>query len=106
MNTTTKGTRWRRQVQDWLESLGYECQAKPWMAPGDDMTATRGMLTLSVETKDHRALSLASWVDQAERQCPDGQIPVVVAHRLGKAKPESSYVILSGAAFAELLESL
>jgi hypothetical protein len=106
MNTTTKGTRWRRQVQDWLEALGYDCVARPWMQPGDDMTVRRGMLALSVETKDHRALALSTWVDQANRQAPDGQIPVVIAHRLGKAKPQDCYVIMSGAAFADLLESL
>jgi hypothetical protein len=106
MNTTTKGTRWRRQVQDWLEALGYHCVAKPWMAPGDDMTVTRGMLALSVETKDHRTLNLSGWVDQAVRQCPDGQIPVVIAHRLGRGQPRDSYVIMSGAAFADLLETL
>lgn len=106
MSTITKGTRWRKNVQDWLTGLGYECTAKAWMQPGDDITAIRGMLALSIEAKDHRALSLATWVDQAERQCPDQQVPVVIAHRLGKAKPEDAYVIMSGRAFADLLESL
>lgn len=106
MSTITKGTHWRKRVQDWLSGLGYECTAKAWMQPGDDITASRGMLTLSIEAKDHRSLSLASWVDQAAKQCPEGQIPVVVAHRLGKSRAEDAYVIMSGTAFADLLESL
>lgn len=106
MSTITKGTHWRRKVQDWLSGLGYECTGKGWMQPGDDITAIRGMLALSIEAKDHRVLSLATWVDQAERQCPDDQIPVVIAHRLGKSKAEDAYVIMSGRAFGELLESL
>ena len=106
MNTTTIGTRWRKVVQDWFTRLGYDTEAKAWMQPGDDITVTRGMLTLSVECKDHRTLSLAQWVNQAEEQCPAGHIPVVIAHRLGHASADGAYVIMSGAAFSELLESL
>jgi len=106
MSTITIGTRWRKTVQDWFTRLGYDTEAKAWMQPGDDLTVTRGMLTLSVECKYQRALSLAQWVNQAEEQCPPGQIPVVIAHRLGRANAEGAYVIMSGASFAELLESL
>ena len=105
-NAVAKGTRWRKLVQDWLSGLGYECTAKAWMAPGDDIEATRGMLTLSVECKDHRTLSLGTWVDQADRQCPEGHIAVVVAHRLGHSRAEDAFVILSARSFGELLESL
>lgn len=106
MSTITKGTRWRRQVELYLQAAGYETSSKAWMEPGDDITARRGMLELSVECKDHRALALASWVDQAERQAPEGAIPIVVSHRLGKAGVAEAYVILSGRSFADLLESL
>lgn len=106
MSTITKGTRWRKSVQDWFTALGYHCQAKAWMAAGDDLTVSRGMLALSVECKDHRALAIGTWVDQAERQCPEGQIPVVVAHRLGHARAEDAFVIMSAHTFGELLESL
>lgn len=106
MSTIDKGSRWRLKVQTFLNELGYSTSARAWMKPGDDITASRGMLELSIEVKDHRALNLASWVDQAERQAPAGAIPVVVAHRLGKASVAEAYVILSGRAFAELLESL
>jgi hypothetical protein len=106
MSTITKGTRWAHKVRTFLDELGYETTARAWMAQGDDITAIRGMLELSVECKDHRTLNLAGWVDQAHRQAPEGAIPVVVAHRLGKAAAEDAYVIMSGRAFAELLESL
>jgi hypothetical protein len=106
VSTITKGTRWRRKVQDWLEARGYQCLVTPWMEPGDDMQVSRGMLSLSVECKDHRTLALASWVDQATRNAAPGAIPVVIAHRLGKARAEDCYVIMSGAAFADLLETL
>ena len=106
MNTTTIGTRWRKVVQDWFTRLGYDTVARPWMQPGDDITVTRGMLTLSIECKHQRTLSLAQWVNQAEENAPPGQIPVVIAHRLGRANADGAYVIMSGAAFSELLESL
>lgn len=105
-STIAKGTRWRKLVQDWLSGLGYECTAKAWMQPGDDIEAVRGMLTLSVECKDHRALAIGTWVDQADRQAPDGQIPIVVAHRLGHSRAEDAFVIMSAHSFADLLESL
>jgi hypothetical protein len=106
MSTITKGTRWAHRVREFLEAAGYETTSRAWMERGDDITARRGMLELSVECKDHRALNLAGWIDQAARQAPEGAIPVVVAHRLGKAGVAEAYVVLSGAAFAELLESL
>ena len=106
MNTTTIGTRWRKVVQDWFTRLGYDTEAKAWMQPGDDITVTRGMLTLSIECKDHRALSIGTWVDQAEKQCPPGQIPVVVAHRLGHSRAEDAFVIMSARSFGDLLENL
>jgi predicted alpha/beta hydrolase family esterase len=93
-------------VELFLNAAGYETSARHWMEPGDDITARRGMLELSIEAKDHRALALASWVDQAERNAPEGAIAVVVAHRLGKAGVAEAYVILSGRSFADLLESL
>jgi hypothetical protein len=105
-NALAKGTRWRKAVQDWFTLLGYECVAKAWMQPGDDITVSRGMLMLSVECKDHRALAIGTWVDQAERQCPEGQIPIVVAHRLGHSRAEDAFVILSAKSFGDLLESL
>ena len=106
MSTITKGTRWRHLVQSMLTGLGWETTARAWMVPGDDITARRGMVELSIECKDHRSLSLSAWVDQAARNAPEGAIPVVIAHRLGKASAEDAYVIMSGRAFADLLESL
>lgn len=106
MSTITKGSTWRRKVQVFLEAAGYETTARAWMERGDDITAIRGMLELSIECKDHRKLDLAGWVDQAERQAPAEAIPVVFAHRLGKAGAAEAYVIMSGRAFADLLESL
>src|SRR4029077_17786497 len=106
VSTITKGTRWRKVVQDWFTRLGYDTEAKAWMKPGDDITVTRGMLTLSVECKDNRTLSLPQWVTHAEEHCPAGHIPVVIDPRLGHASADGAYVIMSGAAFSELLESL
>lgn len=106
MSTITKGTRWVHKVRTLLELAGYDTKSRAWMDRGDDITAVRGMLALSIECKDHRALNLAGWVDQAERNAPAGAIPLVFAHRLGKAGAEGGYVIMSGATFLDLLESL
>jgi hypothetical protein len=105
MSTVAKGTRWSTKVDAMLRQVGL-VKRKAWLAAGDDMTVVVShTLTLSVENKDHRAYDLAGWVDQAVRQCPEGQIPVVVAHRNGKAEAEDGYVVMRGQDFVELLRA-
>jgi hypothetical protein len=103
MSTIDKGTRWRRKVQDYLEAAGMPTSARAWMEPGDDITAAAGGIALSVEAKDHRALSLSTWVDQAVRNAPDGAVPLVVAHRQGHAGVDQAYVIMRGQDLLALL---
>ena len=90
-------------VRRWLDGEGFHTERRPWMEPGDDLTARRGPLVLSVEAKDQRRFDLAAWIAQAERNCPPGSVPIVVAHRPGRADPEDGYVVMSGSAFADLI---
>lgn len=39
---------------------------------------------LHIECKNHSSWSLPSWLKQAEEDCPDGKVPVVVYHRRQK----------------------
>ncbi len=104
MSSVGKGTRWVARVGEWLGAQGFAVSRTRWMEPGDDLQAARGELNLSVEAKNQRALQLAGWVDQAERNAADGAIPVVIAHRLGHTQPGRAYVVMSGDAFARLVK--
>lgn len=104
MNTWRKGSRWRKQVQDYLTGLGFDCRATEWREPGDDITAQRGdRLRLSVEAKNERAITLAEYVKQAENNAARWQVPIVFIHRRGRSSVDDGYVVMTGAAFAQLL---
>lgn len=106
MSTITKGTNWARKVATLLRPLGF-VQRRAWRDAGDDMTLTlpRG-LVLSIECKDHRVYAFSEWVNQAVRQAKAGEIPVVVAHRFGKANAADGYVVLRGEDFVRLIKEL
>ena len=84
-------------------SAGATTTATRWMEPGDDIKATLGRLRLSIECKDHASYNFGGWLDQAQSNAEGCAIPVVVAHRKGKAKVEEAYVVLAGGDFVRLL---
>ena len=108
MNTTRKGTRWVKKVDDWLVRHGFQTRRTQWMEPGDDITARlySSQLELSVEGKDHAKITLAAFVDQAERNAGDHQVPLCVVKRRGKTEVDDAYIVMSGRAFADLLRRL
>lgn len=106
MNTHRKGSAWRREVELLLVRAGFTTVVRGLGFAGDDILASRPGLTLSVEAKNHRALDLAEWIDQAEGNAPDHAVAVVVAHRRGRAEPEDGYVVMSGRAFTRLVRGL
>src|SRR5690349_20816712 len=98
-----KGSAWRRQVQLWLMSAGFDVTRRDHYLPGDDPQATMPGMSLSIEAKNHKSITLAAFVDQANRQAHHDQIPIVFAHRRGKSSVDDGYVIMSGRAFRELI---
>ena len=117
MNTHRKGWAWRRKVEMWFEEAGFRTTTRGIGYSGDDIFATQpenctGIgapgLNLSVECKNAREITLAAFVDQAERQArtypaEDGVLPVAIIHRKGKAAVDDGYVVLPGWAFIELV---
>jgi hypothetical protein len=99
--TVRKGTAWATRVQRLLESHGLRVERRPWMSAGDDLRVPS--LRLSVEAKNHAAYSFGTWIDQAVRQCPDHLVPVVWAHRKGRAEAEDGFVVLTGRDFLRLI---
>lgn len=102
VNTQRKGSGWRRAVVLWFESHGWSAEPRGIGFAGDDIDARRGAITLSVECKNVKRMDLAGWVDQAVANAGPA-IPVVVAHRHGRASVEDSYVVMRGSDFIELV---
>jgi hypothetical protein len=104
VNSHNKGRSWSRKVVVYLEDeIGLALRVRPLGMPGDDIAVPTDP-PLSIEAKNHKAWSPGSWVDQAERQAPPGSIPIVWAHRRGKAEADGGFVLMSGAAFVQLLK--
>jgi hypothetical protein len=115
--THRKGSAWRHAVEQWFADAGFHTTVRGIGYSGDDVLARRyrprtradawPSLVLSVEAKNHRAIELASFVDQAIDQARDYEdevvLPVVVIHRKGKASVDDAYVVMPGAAFIELV---
>lgn len=93
--THRKGSAFRRLIQSYLEAHGFACEFRGIGDTGDDITARRYDVVLSVECKNRARMELAAWVDQAVEQAPLGQVPVVIHKRRGKAHPGDQYVTLT-----------
>jgi hypothetical protein len=105
VNTTRKGSRYRKATQDFLTAIGYVTRFRPWMEKGDDITAEGDWHTLSVEAKDHKSITLSAFIDQAEANAGPHEIPLVVVKRRGKSDVEDHYFVMTGRAFKRLVQS-
>jgi hypothetical protein len=111
MSTHDKGSRWRHKVEEWFESAGFATTVRGIGYSGDDVYAARAdragfLLRLSVECKNHKAITLSKFVDQAVEQAHDYEeltLPVCVVHRPGRANVDDGYVVMPGWAFIELV---
>lgn len=106
MSTVSRGSAWRLKVQRMFESAGFLTVVRGIGFAGDDITASRGSVRLSVEAKNQKRLSPSEWLEQAESNAPAGSVPIVVAHRRGRATPEDGYVIMTGSGLLSLISAL
>ena len=71
---------------------------------GDIVPADKNVsLKIHVECKDCKTWSVHKWLEQAEGDCPEGKVPMVVAHKFGTSK---SYVILPVEGFFDLVSEI
>lgn len=104
-NNHAKGSAWRRRIEVLLQEHGFTTSFRPIGVAGDDIRVDTEPV-LSVEAKNHANYEFGKWVDQSLRQCPAHAVPVVWAHRRGRSRAEDGYVVLTGANFVRLLESM
>lgn len=62
---------------------------------------TKQMLLIHIECKNQKTWQLKQWIEQAESDCPEGRIPVVIFHQHNSSK---DYVCLSLEDFFSLVE--
>jgi hypothetical protein len=100
-----KGTRAEAAVVDYLRSLDWPYAERRALNGAKDRGDIAGVLDVVIEVKDHAAMSLAAWVDEAVTEGDnDGASIAVVWHkRRGKGSPADWYVTMTGATFTELL---
>ena len=113
VNRLVKGNRWRHKVEEWFIEAGFRVITRGIGFSGDDVFARRFTsggweINLSVEAKNHQAITLAAFIDQAEEQArsypvEDGVLPVCIVHRKGRSSVDDGYVVMPGWAFIELV---
>jgi hypothetical protein len=100
-----KGSTFERDVVEYLRANGFPyCERHYGAGRPDDVGDIDGVVGWTLELKNHRALDLAGWSDEAERERHNGRqrFAAVIAKRRGRPT-EDSYVVMSLATFAELL---
>jgi hypothetical protein len=100
-----KGTRAESAVVDYLRRLHWPHAERRALQGAKDRGDIAGVYDVVIEVKDHAALALAEWVDEAtvEGVNADCTVAVVWHKRRGKGSPGDWYVTMTGATFAELL---
>jgi hypothetical protein len=102
-----KGTRWETAIVEYLRANGVPHAERRALNGSQDRGDVAGIPRVVVEAKNRRSMTLAAWVDEAEKErATDGaDIGVVWHHRVGKGSPADGYVTMSGATFMRLLVS-
>lgn len=100
-----KGTRAETAVVDYLRRSWWRHAERRSLNGNKDRGDIAGIPNVVIEVKDHAAMSLAAWVDEAETERANdyAAIAVVWHKRRGKGSPGDWYVTMTGATFAELL---
>ena len=99
-----KGTHWETQIINYLNNAGFDAERRALSGALDrgDISGVRGVV---IEAKNCKGMTLAAWVDEAEVERINDDVPygVVWHHRKGKASPGDGYVTMSGRMFLEFL---
>lgn len=100
-----KGTAFEREIVDYLRTWFPYAERAPLTGNKDrgDISGTPGIVW---ECKNHRAMNLAEWVDQAQTEMAnaDAEIGIVVHKRRGRGNPGSQYATIPLYQLVDLLK--
>ena len=104
---TAKGSRWRKNVEDFLDREGIPPRRQPLYGTNDKGDIHVGPLDspVVIECKDRNRHDLAGWLDEANDETVNagGQLGVAWFHRRGKGDASEGYVLMDGRSFAYLI---
>jgi len=106
-----KGPLAEAQIVAYLRGNGFPDAERRVMGGSNDRGDVAGVPGIVIEVKNHAAMALAEWVDEATREANvDGtkpgrlELPVVWHKRRGRGSPADWYVTMTGADFMILLQ--
>lgn len=100
------GTTWETAVVDYLREHGFPWAERRALAGAKDKGDIGGLVGGPViECKNHRAIDLASFVDEANEEARNADAPfgVAVVKRRGRASAGEGYAVMDFATFVDLL---
>lgn len=96
-----KGATAERELAKLYRAAGFPVERVPANGgPGD----LRGLGGFHIEAKRQETLSLPQWIAQAERDCPDGDVPTVHFRRSKGKTPDRWWVCLKLEDFLPLIK--
>lgn len=101
-----KGTAAESAVVRYLREQGWDAVERRTLCGVKDRGDVAGLPGIVLEIKDHAAMSLAGWVDEAqvEKINDDARIGIVWHKRRGRGSPADWYVTMTGAGLVLLLQ--
>ena len=99
-----KGTRAESAVVAYLQQWNPNVERRA-LTGSNDKGDIAGLVGVVIEVKDHKAISLAQFVDEAEAEGYNANARVTAAwiKRRGKGSPGDWYVAMTGLQFVTLL---
>lgn len=109
----SKGTAWETKIVDFLKACGFTTARRVTLAgandQGDIHLGTVGDPLAAIEAKNEQRMTLAGYVDEANRQAAragSGTLGIAWVHRRGKSSPADGYVVMDGRTFARIVAAL
>jgi len=100
-----KGTAWESAVAQYLIERGAPNAERRSLNGAKDRGDIAGVLSVMIECKNEKTITLASYIDEVEVQRRNDHAAVAVAwiKRRGKGSPADGYVVMTGQQFIDLL---
>lgn len=103
-----RGSRWELDVVKYLREAGHKYAERAYGAGRrDDKGDVAGFPGWVFECKNHRAIDLAGWMDETDREKKNARADYGVAIIKRRNKPtKEGYVVMTLEQFAEILKDL
>lgn len=101
-----KGTSWESAIVDYLRAYGWPHVERRTLNGALDRGDIAGIPGVVIEAKSVKTITLATFVDEAEKEGANDKADVAVAwiKRRGRSTADYGYVVMQGNQFAWLLK--